>query len=132
MKLYEVEKYKLFRISYKLFLHHLKQTLFLLDDEHNHHKNLYCYKKKILLNLLCTPLKLNKPFLILKVEIPTVNATAAAPTEFLILWIPSKRNSNFFNNQLFLFGKLTSKSNSENFMFCLIFLIKKFDLELIP
>ena len=85
---------------------------------------IYVIIRKILLNLLCTPLKLNKPFLISKVEIPTVNATAAAPTEFLILCIPSKGILIFLIINFFLFGKLTSKSNSENFMFCLIFFIK--------
>ena len=40
---------------------------------------------KILLNLRCTPLKFSKPILIFDTEIPIVNETAAAATEFLTL-----------------------------------------------
>ena len=65
-------------------------------------------------------------------DIPTVIATAAAATEFLILWIPSKGILIFLIITFFLFGRFTCKSNSENFILRLIFLIKKFDFEFTP
>ena len=65
-------------------------------------------------------------------DIPTVIATAAAATEFLILWIPSKGILIFLIIIFFLFGRFTCKSNSENFILRLIFLIKKFDFEFTP
>ena len=57
--------------------------------------------------------------------IPTDNATHNAPTEFLILWIPSKGTLIFFKLIGFLFGRLTLRSNSEYVLNCLILLILK-------
>ena len=50
---------------------------------------------KILLNLLCTPLKFFIPDFIFGIGIPIVRATPMAPTAFLILWIPNKGILNF-------------------------------------
>ena len=67
-----------------------------------------------------------------EIDIPTVKATAIAPTEFLTLCMPSKGIFIFLINIYFLLGTFISTSNSVNFLFCLIFLIKKFEFRLVP
>ena len=67
-----------------------------------------------------------------EIDIPTVKATAIAPTEFLTLCMPSKGILIFLINIFFLLGSLSWTSNSVNFLFCFIFLIKKFEFRLVP
>ena len=84
-------------------------------------------KVKILLNLLCTPLKFFNPFFTLETDNPTVIDIAAAATEFLILCMPNNGILIFLINLFFLFGKIIFKSNSDCCLNCFMFLIQKFD-----
>ena len=68
---------------------------------------------KYLIKSSCTLLKFINPFLIFWIGIPTDKATPNAPTEFLILCIPSNGILIFFILIVFLFGKLISTSNLE-------------------
>ena len=72
------------------------------------------------------------PLLITFLEIPIVNATAAAAVEFKMLWIPRRGILILLITVFFFPGKLIAKSYSENSFACLIFLIRNCDFEFVP